>query len=391
MPRNLSNWVHAYLAYTQEQESPEHFHIWVALSCIAGALRRQVYFDMGYFKIYPNMYAVLVAPPGKCKKSTAMDIGREILIQVPGLHFSPDSTSRERLITDLAQSYADGQSAMTGHSSEFASFLSTSGENMVEFLTDIFGCPTEWQHRTKTSGTTKIKQPFFNLLACTTPDDLARKMSINAVGIGLTSRVVFVYGHQPRIRDAIPKLSEDQKALRELLLHDLTTISQIKGEYIFADKEVEKFYNEWYREHLTNPNPTGDPRLAGYYERKHVHWIKASMCVAASMSDETVLTQEHMNLGMAALEMVEPDMQQVFAGVGRNPLQADANAVWVELLSREEGVTEEEIVSRLRYSLRMDEITEVLSVFVKMNKIFFDTKTQKYYPKGAKPNATTDP
>src|SRR5687767_15141767 len=114
--RILEDWIHGYLVYTYNQESPESFHIWVALSNIAGALGRKVWFDMGYFNVYPNLYAVLVAPPGMCKKSTSMRLGRDIITKVPGLHFSPDSTSRERLIQDLAIN-----SWMTGHSSEFAS------------------------------------------------------------------------------------------------------------------------------------------------------------------------------------------------------------------------------------------------------------------------------
>jgi hypothetical protein len=376
--RNLPNWIKGYLAYTIGQESPDEFHTWVALSCIAGALRRQVWFDMSYFKVYPNMYTVLVAPPGKCKKTTAMRLGRDILIQVPGMFFSPDSTSRERLINDLTASWANGQSAMTAHSSEFASFLSTSGETMVEFLTDIYDNPSQWQHRTKTSGTSLIRMPYFNLLACTTPDDLARKMSVNAVGIGLTSRVTFVYADKPRKRP-------EQQALQELLVEDLNTISQISGEYTFDSEDTGAFYDSWYEERVEDPNPTGDPRLAGYYERKHVHWLKVAMCCAAAQSDELVITMQHMVMALEALEMIEPKMLQVYAGVGTNPLQINVNQMWAEVLSNPNGVTYGRILERMYYACSEEQINEVLRVLVATKKIRREDPKKpgdeaKYYP-----------
>ncbi len=386
--RKVPDWITAYLAYTYDQESPESFHIWNSLSNIAGALRRQVWFDMGYFKVYPNLYVVLVAPPGRCKKTTSMRLARDILVDVPGLHFTPDSTSREKLILTMSQKYSDGQSAITAHSGEFASFLATSAENMVGFLTDIFDCPGEWKHETKGTGTNLIRAPFFNLLACTTPDDLARKMSINAVGIGLTSRVIFVYEDTPRIRDPIPTLTADQQALIELLTEDLGTISQIRGEYKFDSPETKESYSKWYRDHLINPNPTGDPRLSGFYERKHIHWLKTAMCMAAAESDELVLTQYHMDRAMMALELVEPNMIHVFAGVGRNPLHADLNEMLGEVLSDPDGVDRGEVFRRMHYSCTREEIESLLMIAKEMGYIRYDVEKRKYFPVDKEPPST---
>src|SRR3954464_12186530 len=121
--RLLPNWIQAYLAYTAESESPEEYHKWVAISVIAGALRRRVFFPMGYFQLYPNQYIVMVGPPGRCKKSTAMRIGRALLGAVPDLKFTTDSVTRERLIQDLTQAHSDGHSSMTAYSSELATLL----------------------------------------------------------------------------------------------------------------------------------------------------------------------------------------------------------------------------------------------------------------------------
>jgi hypothetical protein len=380
MSRNLPNWIKGYLFYTQHQESPEEFHTWVALSNIAGALRRQVFFDMGYFLVYPNLYIVLVSPAGKCKKSTAMRLGREVLTQgVVGVHFSPDSTSRERLIQDMSQIFNDGQSAMTAHSSEFASMLTTSGLDMVAFLTDIYDSPSEWQHRTKSSGTNKIKSPYLNLLAGTTPDYLTRTMPLDTIGIGLTSRVIFVYSDKPRRRPPRPKLSEDQKAVLELLQADLNQISQLHGEFTFADPDTEKFYDEWYMSRVERPNPTGDSRLAGFYERKPVHLLKVAMCISAAMDDSMKITMQHLEMAFELFDRIEPNMLQVFAGVGRNPLAQDVNQLWADILAEPEGFTKPEVIQRLMMHCNSEQIDEVLDTLITLGRVKLDTKTGRYY------------
>ena len=223
--RLLPNWLKAYLVYTADSESPEVYHRWVGISCIAAVLRRRVFFDMGYFLLYPNMYIVLVGPAGRCKKSTAMRIGKNIFTATPDIEFSADSTTRERFIQDLQMAHKNGESAITVHSTEFASLLSSSGMDMVVFLTDIFDCPPDWQHKTKIGGTNKIVGPYLNLLGATTPDWIAKAMPLDTIGIGLTSRIVFVYADTPRVRPWRPVLSEAQNKIRDMLIHDMSLIA----------------------------------------------------------------------------------------------------------------------------------------------------------------------
>lgn len=366
MSRHLPDWLEAYLLYTVESESPTEFHTWVGTSVIAGALEREVYYDMGYFLVYPNMYAVLVSPPGRCKKSTAMRIGRRILAGTGKPKFSTDSTSRERLILDLSQSHQDGQSAMTAFSSEFATLLTTSGMDMVVFLTDIYDCPNEWEHKTKGGGTNKIKSPYLNLIAGTTPDWIARAMPLDTIGVGLTSRIVFIYQDTPRIKHPRPKLTPEQKQLEILLIEDLAVITQIAGEYVMTT-EAEEWYDKWY---IERDDPMmNDPRMAGYYERKPMHLIKLSMVVAASQWDELIIDLKHLQRALNMLERNEELMSKVFANVGRNPLNADLESILVTLLIRPSGVSKSELLNRFRHNVRAAELDEILETLINMRKV----------------------
>lgn len=360
----VGSWIKAYLAYTAESESPEEYHLWTAISVIAGALKRQVFFDMGYFLLYPNMFIVLVGPPGRCKKSTAMRIGRDILKGTPGAKFTADSTTREKLIINLTQAHKDGASAMTAHSTEFATMLTSSGMDMVVFLTDIFDCPPVWEHDTKSGGKNTIKGPFLNLLGATTPDWISRAMPLDTIGVGLTSRIIFIHQDTPRAADAIPKLTDAQKALAQILITDLIAISALSGEFRLSDTAYKR-YNDWYRERVGNPNPTGDPRLAGYFERKPMHMLKLSMIVAAAKRDGLEIHDEDMEDAMTMLQRIEDRMTKVFVGVGRNPIHADKEAVLASIIeSGQGGLSMGELLARYNYSLRKDELAEVLDTLI---------------------------
>lgn len=381
--RHLPNWIKGYLAYTAESESPEEYHQWVALSTISGAMRRRSFFAMGYFLLYPNLYVVLVGPPGRCKKSTAMRIGRSLLSKVPEVQFTTDSVTRERLIQDLSQSHVDGHSSMTAFSSEFASLLTSSGMDMVVFLTDIYESPDQWSHKTKIGGINLIKAPYLNLLGATTPDWIARSLPLDTVGIGLTSRVVFVYQDTPRVRPAFPVLSPEQVELGKLLEHDLRIISTINGEFTLTP-DAKSAYEEWYQGRLLHPNPTNDGRLAGYYERKPMHVLKICMLISASKKQETVITLEDYTDTQTILSNVEDRMPQVFAAVGKNPLAYDtAQVLAVIKEAGPEGVPFAVLLNMFKHSVRKEELAECTETLTLIGQV----RTQQtptgpvYYPK----------
>ena len=369
------------MAYTAELESPDEYHVWTALSTIAGAIRRKSFFDMGYFLLYPNLYVVLVGPPGRCKKSTAMRVGRGFLSKTPGINFSTDSTSRERLILDLTQAHADGHSSMTAYSTEFASLLTTSGMDMVVFLTDIYDSPEEWSHKTKMGGTNKIRAPYLNIEGATTPDWIARSLPLDTVGIGLTSRIVFIYQDTPRIRDPFPMLSKDQVDLGELLAKDLHTISLISGRYTL-DKEAEDFYRKWYVDmHQKGVKSTPDTRLSGYFERKPMHLLKVAMLVSASRKDDTVLTMKDIETALNLLEQAEPAMAKTFSAVGKNPLTLDLQQVQ-EVVSMTPGIKYGKLMDMFKHSIRKEELDEVINMLQTIGhiKVAQGEKGPQYYP-----------
>jgi len=332
MKRKFENWINAYLEYSAHSEAPDQFHYWTAISVIAGALRRKVWIDQGYFQWTPNFYVVFVAPPGIVSKSTTASIGMRLLREIPEIHFGPDAVTWQSLVQSLANStetfsYQDLQwpmSAITIVSSEFGTFLNPKDREMVDVLVSLWdGQVGIFEKATKMSGNDRIENPWVNILACTTPAWIAGNFPEYMIGGGFTSRAVFVYAETKRHLVAYPAdhipLNFQERA-RDLT-HDLEIITtKLAGEYKLSDA-ARKWGIEWYQKHYDNPPlHLNSARFGGYIARKQTHIHKLAMVCAAAQSDELII-EDYMLKGAAhAFDMIEDDMPRVFAHIGKSTI-----------------------------------------------------------------------
>lgn len=362
--RRLDDWLQAFLVYTNSAKSPEEFFRWAGISAISSALRRHVWFNMNFFRYYPSTYVVLVAPPGKCAKSTVLDITEGFVRSTEQIAIGADSSSRERLIDDMAKAYDEEaeQSALTIYSKEFATLFRTSQMGMVELLIELFDCKPSFEHRTNKGGIVRIEKPYLAMLAATTPTWIATGMPFETIGIGLPSRIIFVHQDKSRVRKFRPPMTSDQAELMPHLIHDLTQICTLRGEYDWESPELEVKMDDWFANHSQAPNTAQDMRLDGYYERKPDHLVKLCMILAASRRDELVITEQDYHDAHEILAYTEDSMPKVFAHVGRNPLSHDTALIADMILEGgAEGVRVSDIMSRFKHSLRPEELLEVFT------------------------------
>lgn len=324
-----SEYFKAYQVYSSGSEAPETFHKWVALSLLSSAIGRRVWLDLGYFKIFPNTYFVLIGPPATMK-STAMGIGTRLLKALElgegqQVHFSGDSVTRERLIMDLAAAMSvdtahllpSGEyhthSSFTIQCSELEVFLRQKDRDMVKFLTDLFDCPDDWTYKTKTQGEETIIAPCVTLLAGSTPQDIPEIFDEASIGTGLTSRMLFVYAQTPGAPVPLPRMTKEQLYARDKLKIFLSRVPKMYGE-MALDDEAEKFYIDWY---MARERTHKDARIAGYWSRKHVHMMKISMLLAIS-ENRTQVSVDDIQEALSLLAEIEPGLIQTFASVGAN-------------------------------------------------------------------------
>jgi len=350
--------------YTQESECPDSFLWWTGITTISAAVQRRVYTHWLYWKYYPNIYTILIGPPGRVHKSSAIKFGKGLLNDVD-VGVSSEAITKEALILQMKHGGTGGNEALAVFSSEFGSFIAPSGIRMVEFLTDIYDCDENWEYTTKGSGKATIPQPYLSLLAGTTPAWVAEEFSSAFIDTGFAARTIFVAERDPRFRKAFASVTTQMHQMRSALVSDLDAIANLEGEMAWTE-DARGWFQHWYEKEFEDESI--DYRLEGYLNRKPTHIVRLSMLLSLAESDELLLDARHMSQAKQLLDGLEPKMAQAFALVGRNALANDMDRITADIISAG-GMTFGELLAKNSHSLTRTELNEVLDNIVSIGGI----------------------
>lgn len=326
-----------YLEYVENTETPRLMQVWVALAGIAACLGRKTYLDFGVCNIYPNLYTILVGPPGM-RKSTAMNIVEKRLRDSTSIRFAPSDTGGQRqgLIAAMEgrtiddQKFADQlelngaisteamiqqigelsikveSNNLDAHSlaivaSEWSSFIGKNNTQLLTFLGKMFD-GEDYEYALKNERMTLIN-PLLNMLGCTTPTDIADSIPPISIGKGLMSRIILVYGNRkykkvPRPPRLNPRL-ETEIERRFSYIH-----TQYKGPFRETKAGTDAI------DKLSEVEiPIQDTRFLHWNDRRQTHLIKMSMCFAAGRLSETLdaCDVEEANLLLLETEKLMPE------------------------------------------------------------------------------------
>lgn len=344
MARLLPDWIKSYLSYTEGTEPPRMIHFFVAVSAIAGALRRHVWVDMKRFKWYPNFYIIIVAPPGVVSKTTTMDHGLDLLKAVPDIKFGPDVITWQALTKKFAESFEEfvyvdeflPQSAMTLASGELGNLINPFDKDMVNLYISLWDGRNAFEKETKMSGNDSINAPWINMIGCTTPHWIADNFPEGMVGGGFVSRCIFIYCEDKDKFIAWPDehIRTDHDELRQALIHDLEHISQNVVGPVKILEDARAWGREWYQDlwgRLAKEASTD--QLQGYIARKQGHLVKLATILSVAESDSLEISERHFKLADIMLKETEKNAQKVFGRIGQSLQAANANRL-VEFVKR---------------------------------------------------------
>lgn len=370
MDRKLDNWIDSYMLFTENSEPPDMFREWCAVSVVAAALQRKCRLDWGSTTFYPNLYIVLTAPAGKARKGTAMAPARRFIDKM-GIPCAAEAVTREALIRTLKEAeemtpMGDNappmiHSSLTVFSPELTVFLGYNNVQLMSDLTDWFDCPSKWVYRTKTAGTDDMTGIYLNLIGATTPDLIRSTLPMDAIGGGLTSRIIFVYEEKKGKIVPYPFLSEDNKRLEEELYYDIERIHLLKGRFT-CTKSFLELWGDWYTsQEEKNPFGTISTRaFDGYIERRPTQVLKLSMVMNAARAESMCLDEIDLRKAIDLLERTEVKMPRAFGGIG---MSSSSNLTYriLEAITISGGLTLSGILSRFMYDGNQEEVTSVLN------------------------------
>lgn len=272
--------------------------------------------------MYPNLYTLLVGPPG-VGKTTAIREAREIIARSAAINLSPPMLSKEKFI-NLFSLQTKGEpfgAGMLIHSSysvlldEFTVFLRPSDNEMMTLLVDLYDCPPIWTYSTlNRKDDFRIENAALTILGGVTPKTLAESFGPSAIGMGFTARLMMIYSEDIEKVDLfkvthIPDISD--------LVEDLLSITRMIGEFKI-DSAAAALAEEWHSAGC--PPLPRDSRFAEYNPRRPIHWLKMGMLISASKSSSKVILKEDLEEARDMLLEAEKWMPLALENFGQNPL-----------------------------------------------------------------------
>lgn len=317
------DWITDFIAATDHITSPALFRKWAGINAISGALERKVWFRTAGSVGYPNLYVVLVGPPGVGKTEIVYRV-REQWDAVKTLHIASASVSKASLIDELAKATrhinrpqevpaVSTYNSLLVASNELGVLLPAYDLTMMNTLQDLYDCKHYSETRRTRDISIEIKNPHITILAGCTPSYLSSVLPEGAWEQGFTARTIFVYSGDSVRVPLFEERAEPTEAWDELKQR-LKKISTLYGKVSFT-KEAAELAQGW-ADSGGAPVPE-HPRLFHYNTRRVLQMLKLSTISCCSRTDTLVI--EDMDIARAIDWLLEaeaamPDIFKAMTG-----------------------------------------------------------------------------
>lgn len=318
MARKLDDWVDGFLEYTKDLPSPELFRKWCAISALAGVMERKIWITTMGRPLYPNLYVILVAPPGVGKTIVTSEVVR-LWRKLTDHHVASSSVTKASLIDDLRD--ASREIVIPSHvppTIRFNSLLIGSNElgvlipayenEFMNVLTDIYDGHGYSERRRTKELQFDLASPQINLLAATTPSYLNNILPEGAWDQGFLSRTLLIYSGLQVLVDPFAAVSTQKELAKDLEI-DLKHIGSTFGELRFT-QEAKTAITTW---HMEGGPPIPDhPKLHNYRTRRTLHLLKLCMVASLSSTDSKEITIDHFARALEWLIEAEHYIPDIF-------------------------------------------------------------------------------
>jgi hypothetical protein len=312
------DWITDFIAATDHITSPALFRKWAGINAISGALERKVWFRTAGSVGYPNLYVVLVGPPGVGKTEIVYRV-REQWAAVKTLHIASASVSKASLIDELNKATrhinrpqevpaVNTYNSLLVASNELGVLLPAYDLSMMNTLQDLYDCKYYSETRRTRDISIEIKNPHITILAGCTPSYLSSVLPEGAWEQGFTARTIFIYsGDSIRVPlfEETKEPTEDWEGLKQRL----KKISTLYGKVSFT-KEAAELAQGW-ADSGGAPVPE-HPRLFHYNTRRVLQMLKLSTIASCSRSESLIIEDFDVARAIDWLIEAESAMPDIF-------------------------------------------------------------------------------
>jgi hypothetical protein len=373
------NFLKDFVRLSEGTEIPPQFAIWCGIAGVSAALGRRTWVDMGIFTVYPNVFVILIAGSGKCRKSTSINqIERMLRTVDPPPNIVAQSLTPQALIQSLKLTQVDDATATVRETcegfvvaDELATFLNRHSYDagLGSLMIPLYDCKDKYDYRTISRGTEQINNACLGMLAGTTIESIRKCLPEQAIGEGLTSRMLFIYVDTPMPPVPRPILSKEKRDIMEKNIRQLERISEMRGPFSTTTKADELFDDEYIRFH--HESEFYEKQItSGYASRRSVQVYKLSMILSASEGTSYLIEEHHVKGAISLLEQIEPQMNRVLSLIVSTPTGEGQETILTIIdKAGSSGASRQTIMREMSSKMNYKEINDLIDTLKNSGKI----------------------
>jgi hypothetical protein len=344
---------HKHILYTEESEAPLLFHVFCLFLCIGAVLRRNVFFEMGYFRYYPCLSIILIGPSGRVKKTSCGDIVLKYLYELGCTKIYAEKITPEALAAVMEED-ARGLIYAPEMSNSFGKQKYMTGA--VTLLTRLLDQPDILPISTLGRGEQTLHNVGISALFGTTPDWLVNNTSEETFGGGFFGRQIICFQNDSARVKPHPKPISSRRVDVLIALNELL---QFKGE-MTKSPELSGVYNKWYNENKALCRNPPHELLAQYYDRKGGHVIRLAMILHLAEHKNRVLCVECFEKAVRLLGFTELFLPQMLQVMFRTESGLETEYVLNMLRSNGGVLLHSDFVRKVQYRMDASKLKKLL-------------------------------
>lgn len=213
---------------------------------------------------------------------------------------------------------------------ELGSLFRKKSDAVINLLLTMYGCPPQYEYKTKHNGEDRIINGCLNFLAGTTSDFMEEITKDRLVGKGFAARTLFICANKKRKIVASGKqLTPEQVKYKMELVEHIKKLYPLYGQ-VQVSKETELWLEDWWSkfERGEIPRINKSAKLEEYYVRKIIHVYKTAMQEHFAESTDMYIPLERFQEAIQILDREEPTMHLALITDNANPLSRVTNRIY---------------------------------------------------------------
>ena len=254
MLTRYKNWLKEYLYYCSGHEIPTLYSKWTGIGLIASVLKQNVWLNMGTFKLFPNLFIIMVDEAAAGKSHAIEKFGLDLLRKADSkdasnnkLYIYNQRITSAAMIKSMSQLYKDkGEHCVTVIAEELGFFTDMSGENMniSNVLIKTFD-NGDLSSETIARSLDFTPNAQLNIIGGTTPGSLKDSIGKKFLETGALSRMIFIHSEELSEPMPFPIPPGGNKMRKEYLADDLNEFKLLRGAFQWTKNAIEH-YESWY-------------------------------------------------------------------------------------------------------------------------------------------------